>query len=112
MKVLPFKVPKPENENLVYQEDHEYVFYDKLHQHEEIQLSYIVQGEGTLIIGNTINQYKTGDVLVIGGNLPHVFKSDTSEHKKSMMVTIFFTETSFGTDFFKLEEMQAIRSFF
>ena len=48
MKVLPFKIPKPEKEALIYQEDIGEVFYDQLHQHEEIQISYIVKGRGTL----------------------------------------------------------------
>jgi hypothetical protein len=34
MKVLPFKIPKPENSALVYQEDIGIYFHDKLHQHE------------------------------------------------------------------------------
>ena len=45
MKVLPFKIPKPGKEALVYQEDHEDRFYDKLHEHEENrgQLETMVQ---------------------------------------------------------------------
>jgi len=44
MKVLPFKIPKSESESLIYQEDKGLYFYDKLHQHKEIQISYIVKG--------------------------------------------------------------------
>ena len=112
MKVLPFIIPKPEQAALVYQEDHELVFYDKFHQHEEIQISLIVEGEGTLIVGDTINYYKTGDVLIIGSNLPHVFKSDLKKEKKSHMLTLFFTEDAFGNDFFKLEELKELLPFF
>ena len=64
MKVLPFQIPKPEHDALVFQEDKEYVFYDKLHQHDEIQVSLIIEGEGTLIVGDTINDYLPGDILV------------------------------------------------
>jgi hypothetical protein len=64
MKVLPFKIPKPEQDALIYQEDVGVSFYDKLHQHEEIQLSLIVEGEGTLIVGDAINYYKKGDILI------------------------------------------------
>ncbi len=112
MKVLPFQIPKPESDALVYQEDHEYVFYDKFHQHKEIQVSLIAEGSGTLIVGDTINDYKEGDVLVIGGNLPHVFKSDEGVTKKSLMLTLFFTKNAFGDHFFELEELRALRSFF
>ena len=112
MKVLPFKIPKPEHDALVYQEDFELVFYDKFHQHEEIQVSYIAEGEGTLVVGDTVNHYKKGDVLVIGSKLPHVFKSEVNTNKKSLMLSLFFTENSFGKHFFKLEELSQFRLFF
>jgi AraC-like DNA-binding protein len=112
MKVLPFAIPKPDTANLIYQVDNVEVFYDKLHQHEEIQLSYIVEGEGTLVVGDTINSYRKGDVLVIGSNLPHVFKSDTKASIKSHMLSLFFTQKSFGSGFFDLNELQEIQAFF
>lgn len=112
MKVLPFEIPKTKNLGLIYQEDKEDLFYDKLHQHEEIQLCYIVKGEGTLIIGDTINDYKSGDVLVIGSNLPHVFKSDTSTVDESFMISLFFTEGSFGNGFFSLDDFKELKPFF
>lgn len=111
MKVLPFKIPKPNDDALLYQEDYELVFYDKLHQHEEIQLSYMAEGTGTLLVGDSVNTYKKGDILIIGSNLPHVFKSEQS-NKKSLMLTLFFTKDSFGKDFFQLEEMKPISPFF
>jgi len=100
MKVLPFQIPKPEHDALIYQEDKETVFYDKFHQHEEIQVSYIAEGEGTLVVGDTINYYKKGDVLAIGSNLPHVFKSDTSFKTQSEMLSLFFSIDAFGASFF------------
>lgn len=109
MKVLPFKIPKPEKESLVYQVDYETVFYDQLHQHEEIQISYVVEGTGSLIVGDTINNYNKDDVLIIGENVPHVFKSDTNILKKSLMLSLFFTKSSFGKDFFKIPEFNRIQ---
>lgn len=112
MKVLPFQIPKPTKDALIYQEDYEYIFYDKFHQHLEIQLSYILEGEGTLIIGDTISHYKKGDVLAIGSNLPHVFKSELSSDVKSHMLSLFFTKDGFGDAFFELEELSEVTSFF
>lgn len=112
VKVLPFKIPKPENDALIYQEDVGSYFYDKLHQHEEIQLSHIVQGEGTLIVGDTINDYKKGDTLILGSNLPHVFKSDANFSLSCKMLTLFFTESSFGEGFFHLHELNELTPFF
>lgn len=112
LKVLPFKIPKSEKEALIYQEDRESVFYDQLHQHEEIQISYIVKGRGSLIVGDSINDYKENDILVIGENIPHVFRSDLRASPESVMFTLFFTKTSFGKDFFNLTDMSNIHDFF
>lgn len=112
MKVLPFKIPKPELDALVYQEDHEMVFYNQLHQHEEIQITYIVQGSGSLILGDSINYYKSNDIIIIGENIPHVFRSETSVTSKSIMYTLFFTRDSFGKDFFNISDLLELSSFF
>ncbi|MCX2678625.1 AraC family transcriptional regulator [Galbibacter sp. EGI 63066] len=112
MKVLPFKIPKPEQEALVYQEDHEVVFYDQLHQHEEIQISYIVEGSGSLIVGDSINEFQKNDILVIGENIPHVFRSDSQVTSTSVMYTLFFTKTSFGKGFFNIPDLENTQAFF
>lgn len=112
MKVLPFKIPKPELDALVYQEDHEIIFYNQLHQHEEIQISFIVQGSGSLIVGDSINYYKSNDIIIIGENIPHVFRSDSAITTKSIMYTLFFTQNSFGKEFFNIGDLLELNSFF
>jgi AraC-like DNA-binding protein len=111
MKVFPFKIPKSGEEPLIYQEDREVVFYDKLHQHEEIQISFIEKGEGAVFAGDTISHYQEGDILIIGSNLPHVFRSDAHENESSIMLTLFFTTNSFGRDFFNLSTFKNIHPF-
>lgn len=112
VKVLPFKIPKLEYDALIYQEDKALYFYDKLHQHEEIQISFIAEGTGTLIVGDTINDYRKGDVLIIGSSLPHVFKSEVYNNNVSSMITLFFTKDAFGEQFFNLEELRDVNPFF
>ncbi|WP_242082378.1 AraC family transcriptional regulator [Aestuariivivens sediminis] len=112
MKVLPFKIPKPKEHAILFQEDHDLAFYDKLHQHEEIQISLIVEGEGTLIVGDTVNDYRKGDVVIIGSNIPHVFKSDIVASSTSHMLSLFFTSLSFGDQFFNLDELKEVAPFF
>ena len=112
MKVLPFKIPKSKDVSLIYQEDKGEILYDKLHQHEEIQLCAIVKGEGSLVVGDSINEYKSGDILIIGSNIPHVFRSDVSNCNTTFMQTLFFTKTSFGDDFFELGDFTEIQKLF
>lgn len=111
MKVFPFTIPKPQQEALLFQVDEGVSFYDKYHQHKEIQISVIVNGEGTLVVGDTVHKYQPNHVFVIGSHLPHVFKSEVAE-TPSLMLSFFFTETSFGDTFFQLQELQEVKSFF
>jgi len=112
MKVLPFTIPKPKRDALIIQEDYQMGFYGFLHRHEELQISYIAQGEGVLIVGDAISSYRAGDVVVLGSNVPHVFKSNEKLKQPSRMISIFFTQTSFGADFFQTEELKSLQSFF
>jgi AraC-like DNA-binding protein len=113
MKILPFKIPKSNAASLIYQEDRKLVFYDKLHQHEEIQISYIKKGEGTIIVGDTITAYGAGDIIILGSYLPHVFRSEVGSVKvTSVMQTIFFTANTFGYGFFDLPEFKKMKPFF
>lgn len=112
MKVLPFKIPKPENEALVYQEEHLRVLYDQFHQHSEIQISYVEQGAGTLLVGDTISDFMPNDILVLGGYVPHVFRSDTNFSELTVVYTLFFDKNSFGKDFFELTDLESSHEFF
>ncbi len=112
MKILPFQIPKSEQATIIFQIDDDESFFDKLHQHTEIQISLISEGRGTLIIGDTVNYYNKGDIVVIGGNLPHVFKSDTKASKTSKMFTLFFAEDAFGEKFFNQEPLKELGPFF
>ncbi|MFK7750547.1 MAG: AraC family transcriptional regulator [Kordia sp.] len=106
MKVLPFKIPKTENDILIVQENRGHIFYDQLHQHEEIQLSCIISGKGTFIVGDTIRDFQSNDVLLFGSNVPHVLKSDMERGEESYMISFFFTSDSFGSHFFDLPKLQ------
>lgn len=111
MKVYPFQIPKPPLENLIVQVDQGDGFYGKLHQHEEIQISYIVQGRGKLVAADSVHSYGNGDLFVLGANMPHVFQSVENE-QNSHMISLFFSKKSFGDDFFSLPELETIKGFF
>lgn len=107
MKVLPFKIPKPENDTLVIQEDRTSLLYDKLHQHREIQISLISKGEGSFIIGDQVGEFKEGDVFIIGENLPHVFHNDPNDGEV-YMISLFFMKSSYGDHFFTFPEFNSL----
>lgn len=111
MKVLPFKITKSESTTLIVQEDRGKMFYDKLHQHEEIQISLIEKGEGTFIIGDHVGEFGEGDIFVIGENLPHVFNNDIDQNEVHM-ISLFFMSSGYGSNFFALPEFKKLTRFF
>ncbi|SNY99737.1 AraC family transcriptional regulator [Flagellimonas pacifica] len=111
MKVYAFRIPKKPGENIVVQLDKGPVFFDKLHQHEEIQISQIINGKGKLIVGDSVHSFENGDFFVIGSGIPHLFKSIEGE-EDSHMISLFFSKDSFGSSFFENQEMYDLKSFF
>ena len=116
MKALPFKIPKAEQSSIHLQTDKEMYFYDTLHQHPEVQLTYIEASSGTLIHGNYLGQFKEGDVYLIGSNVPHVFRNDDVYYEQkqegaAIAKSLFFNWKSFGSAFIQLPETEAITKF-
>jgi len=111
MKVLPFNIPKPLGHNLIVQVDEAPSFYNQLHQHKEIQLSFIEKGQGKLIVGNSVHQYNKGDFFLIGSNSPHLFQNGQTVGNVKM-ISLFFTRESFGAGFFDLADVEELKRFF
>src|SRR6185436_3744264 len=114
MKVVPFQIPKGTEEAFRVQVDDVPHLYNHLHQHPEIQLTLIKESNGTLVAGDYVGPFHSGDVFVIGGNQPHVFRNDEKFFKKrskAVAITIFFDETTFGENFWLLEEMKPLQQF-
>jgi len=112
MKILPFTIPKPENVTLYTEQYKGETFYEKLHQHKEIQISLVSKGEGTYIIGDCVGDFKKNDIFVIGENLPHVFKRDDNCEDECEMISLFFSKNSYGENFFELPEFEHFQYFF
>ena len=112
MKIFPFRIPKSDQSALIVQEDKGTAFYNLLHQHEEIQISALLKGSGTYIIGDAVGEFREGEIYIIGSNLPHVFRSNAVPGQDVYMQSVFFTETCFGDTFFKMEEMAFTQGLF
>ncbi len=100
MKALPFKVLRSTDETFIVQKDQESFFYDSYHLHDEIQLSLINEGSGTLITGNYIGRFEPGDLFLIGSNIPHVFRCESKYYENTgnlfaEMFTIFIHRDHF-----------------
>lgn len=82
---------------------------NRWHYHTEVELIHFKKGEGTQFIGDSIKQFKAGDVVLVGSNLPHYWRFDDSyfeeEAKEKADVRVaHFCENFWGSQFLQLPE--------
>jgi AraC-like DNA-binding protein len=103
-------IQKPEVDNETSFACREYrtpQFESAWHKHEEYELILITRGQGTLMMGDYLGQYKTGDVYFIASNLPHWFRKQNANMIGSAIV-VHFKKDIFGETFLSLPELKNI----
>lgn len=85
------------------------------HYHAEIELIHFEKGAGTQFVGDSIEFFKPGDVVLVGANLPHYWRFDNiyfeGEQKMPADVrVVHFCDDFWGADFMQLPENAAIKS--
>lgn len=116
MKVIQFTIPVAKDKSIHVQEDLLPHFYEHLHRHHEIQITWVIKGNGTLIAGNYMQPFEPGDIFIIGANQPHLFKSDEGYFEKNSKqqihsLNIFFNHRGFITSLLEFPEMRTIKKF-
>ncbi len=116
MKALPFKIPKTDQDSFHIEIDDEPYFYDKLHQHPEIQITLIIESTGNFIYGDYLGAFAPGDIFILGPNMPHVFRNDNDYYQTDRVLrarafSLFFDEHTFGDGFLSLPEAEKLSQF-
>ncbi|KYP16379.1 AraC family transcriptional regulator [Flavihumibacter sp. CACIAM 22H1] len=114
MKVLQFTIPVPGEKNIIVQRDKMPYMYQHLHRHDELQLTWIIKGEGTLVVENNMHPFRSNEIYCIGANQPHVFKNNPVYYDGNLEVetlTVFFNPSGKLQHLFDLTETKQIRQF-
>lgn len=116
MKVVQFTIPVTGEHSIIVQEDKQPHFYVHLHRHRETQITWIIEGEGTLVAGDYMQGFKAGDIYIIGANQPHLFKSDPEyfdkrKKKRVHSLTVFFDAATMQDKFIEVPEMKYVIRF-
>jgi AraC-like DNA-binding protein len=84
------------------------------HYHPEVEITLITNGEGVLFIGDKILNYKQNELIMIGSNLPHEWRSDIQQRNDyfSECIAIHFNRDFTGEDFYKIPEAAPINNLF
>ena len=109
MKPIFKKVDSKSEEAFVARIDEFAQFYNKWHFHPELELTHIVKGRGTRFVGDNIEFFQDGDMILVGSNLPHVWKNQNKESELSVARVVQFLPNFMGEDILKLVEFKNIQ---
>jgi AraC-like DNA-binding protein/mannose-6-phosphate isomerase-like protein (cupin superfamily) len=70
-------------------------FDSKWHYHPELELTYIIQGQGIRSCGDSLEVFGPGDLVLVGSKLPHYYNSDSKEEETHIATVIQFREDLF-----------------
>lgn len=112
MRPVSFSTSLTAGESFKVEVDQLPYFYDRLHYHREVQLTLIVKGFGTFFVGDRMIAFEAGDVLMIGSNVPHLWKNDRVFYENESLgvhaISVHLNVDAIGATFFALPEMQLV----
>ena len=93
--------------------------YDQLdvgwHSHPECEITHISNVSGKRIVGNNLSDFSSGDLTMIGSNLPHLFKEEKyvySDSQKAQCLVVQFSCDLFNTEFLSYNELHLMNNLF
>lgn len=113
MKPALEHLPKGADESFVVKLfDYDY-YPTPWHFHPEYEIVLVTESTGKRFIGDNISNFQPGNLVLLGPNLPHLYKNDAPYHEagsalRAGSIVVHFSENSFGEDFFSIPEAKKI----
>jgi len=116
MKANFRKLEKPIENAFHIRKDIRTHFDDNWHFHEMLELVVILKGKGKRFIGDSIETFSKGDVILVGEKLPHVWRSIPNTQEplklKCSSIIIQFSSDFLGEKFLNLTESDDLKKLF
>lgn len=114
MKAILQKVPVFTDSSFAVQEFRSAHFTAPWHFHPEFELVLVVQGTGKRFVGDHICDFAPGDLVLLGPNIPHWYRSDAAYYERdpalvAESIVVQFTADFLGNRFFSLPEALPVR---
>ncbi|NJM25302.1 MAG: hypothetical protein HC859_07260 [Bacteroidia bacterium] len=89
-------------------------FLKVYHFHPELELVFIKKSTGTRFLGDSIENFQVGDLVLIGENLPHMWQNDPVYFREDKplvaeALVVHFKKDFAGKDFFELPELASVK---
>lgn len=87
--------------------------YNLWHFHQEIEINLVLKGSGTRFVGNNIENFLDEDLVLVGSNLPHVWKNDPEFFNGNSplyahVISLHFQQEVFAKELLSLPEFNMI----
>lgn len=111
MKPKYHQVPKPSDHTFSIRHDILPNFGTVWHYHPEIELHYLIKGNGIRFIGENINNFEQDELILLGSNIPHTWKCNIQEGEENYVeaLVMHFHPECLGHDFLSLPETKNIQ---
>jgi len=95
MKAQLIEISPPSNRTIHIKLVDEAFLSNPLHFHELCELVLIEESYGKRIVGNHIDSFSAGDLVLIGPNIPHIWRNDDvflteNHHERARAIVIYF----------------------
>lgn len=117
MKPHFHKVPGNTGQSFSIRHDIKPNFGTIWHYHPELELHYVVRGEGVRFIGDNVSNFTSGEVLLLGENLPHTWRCNQEYYQGNAdlqieAIVMHFRTDCLGNEFLNLNEAYAIKKLY
>lgn len=117
MKAVVKKSAIPATKSFVMKELVAPYFDRNWHFHPEFQIFLVLEGRGTRFVGDSIQSFREGDLVFLGPNLPHLWRSDNEYLDKNSSlqthgVVVYFQEDLLGGCIYEKEELEILDQLF
>lgn len=117
MKIEKTKITPYLNSSVSVISREESFFKSPFHSHPELELVYIKESYGKRIVGNSVEQFVSGDMVFLGSDIPHVWLNDEIYYQgistlKAKAIVVYFNKEIFGPTFYEQKETQKIINLF
>ncbi|MEM0914619.1 MAG: AraC family transcriptional regulator [Planctomycetota bacterium] len=79
------------------------------HVHPEHELTLIVRGAGRRFVGDSMEDFGPGDLVLLASDVPHTWQADADEGERCESVVVQFLDGAIGSEFFDLQELADVR---
>jgi AraC-like DNA-binding protein len=89
-------------------------FYPLWHYHPQCEIMLIKEGAGNRYVGDSFSPFSKGEIILLGPNIPHVFRSDpeyfvNGSKKMVKAIVLYWNYKLSKNDLFNLNEFAPIR---